>query len=145
MKRSRDREWHGSLRAEFARLGKIHRNSFIDSPRALTPALRSRVDSEITFAGQITGVEGYLESSVTGIIAGLNAVRGLAGLEPVVPPPSTVTGALMAYVTDPELKRLEPMNANFGLLPRIKARKKERKAMYAKRALEDMELWCKAL
>ncbi len=135
----------GLENAEFARLGKIHRNSFIDSPRLLNEAQELKGHPALFFAGQLTGVEGYLESAVSGLMAGLNVMRGLAGLGAVTPPETTMIGALMRYVsgTGMEVETFQPMNANFGLLPALqgkgKIRKKERRALYAKRALKDME------
>ncbi|MBE9531789.1 MAG: methylenetetrahydrofolate--tRNA-(uracil(54)-C(5))-methyltransferase (FADH(2)-oxidizing) TrmFO [Proteobacteria bacterium] len=139
----------GLENAEFVRLGKIHRNSFIDSPRLLNEGLELKGKPGLFFAGQLTGVEGYLESAVSGLMAGINSFRALSGEEPLVPPETTITGALMRYVcgTDMEVEAFQPMNANFGLLPAIpkpkrgKIRKKERRALYTKRALEDMKLF----
>ncbi len=131
----------GLEKAEFMRLGSIHRNTFIDSPRLLTPELRLRADGRVLFAGQITGVEGYLESAATGILAGINAIRIGRGKGPAAPPATTVTGALMAYVTDPERAELQPMNANFGVLAPLAGRhkKSQRKELYGRRAVADME------
>lgn len=131
--------------AEFARLGKIHRNSFIDSPRLLEKGQELKGHPALFFAGQLTGVEGYLESAVSGLMAGLNAMRSLAGLSVITAPETTMTGALMRYVSGAgmETETLQPMNANFGLLPALEGkgniRKKEKRALYAKRALKDME------
>ncbi len=135
----------GLENAEFARLGKIHRNSFIDSPRLLGKGQELNGHPALFFAGQLTGVEGYLESAVSGLMAGLNAKRSLAGLSAVTAPATTMTGALMRYVSGAgmEVDSFQPMNANFGLLPplpgKARIRKKERRALYAKRALKDME------
>ncbi|MEE9543025.1 MAG: methylenetetrahydrofolate--tRNA-(uracil(54)-C(5))-methyltransferase (FADH(2)-oxidizing) TrmFO [Thermodesulfobacteriota bacterium] len=136
----------GLENAEFARLGKIHRNSFIDSPRLLVDGQILKDKPGLFFAGQLTGVEGYMESTVSGLMCGLNALRCMEGLEAVTPPESTMTGALMRYILNgPEAEKLkfQPMNANFGLLPPLKVkgrvRKKEKRALYSKRALEDME------
>ena len=143
--------------AEFARLGKIHRNSFIDSPRLLGEGQVLKGDhgggtGGLFFAGQLTGVEGYLESTVSGLMAGLNALRSIAGLELVTPPKTTMTGALMRYIlegSDTGKGKFQPMNANFGLLPPVKGkgrvRKKERRALYSRRALEDMERFVEGL
>jgi methylenetetrahydrofolate--tRNA-(uracil-5-)-methyltransferase len=132
--------------AEFARLGKIHRNSFIDSPSLLTDGQMLKNSPGLYFAGQLTGVEGYLESTVSGLLAGLNALRSIDGLAAACPPETTMTGALMRYILNgPEAEKLkfQPMNANFGLLPSLKVkgriRKKEKRSLYSKRALEDME------
>ena len=139
----------GLEKAEFARLGKIHRNSFIDSPRLLGEGQELKGAPGLFFAGQLTGVEGYLESTVSGLMAGLNALRGIEGLKSVTPPKTTMTGALMRYIMgggdggETAGEQFQPMNANFGLLASLKGkgriRKKERRALYSKRALEDME------
>ncbi len=125
----------GLERAEFARYGMIHRNTYMDSPRLLRATLQLRKEPAIFFAGQITGVEGYSESALSGLIAGINALRLSIGLEPVVPPAETMTGALLRYISDPETKSFQPMNANFGLLPKGS---KERRV---KRALEAIRSW----
>lgn len=131
--------------AEFARFGKLHRNSFMDSPGLLLPTLQLKSDTKILFAGQITGVEGYCESAVSGIIAGLNAVRVLRGFSPVCPPPPTMTGALLAYIsTGPEKKKaFQPMNANMGLLPPLPGKKA--RDLQAARALECFESWARGI
>ncbi|MGH7751345.1 MAG: FAD-dependent oxidoreductase, partial [Gemmatimonadales bacterium] len=127
--------------AEFLRYGSIHRNSYLNSPAVLTPWLSCRDDSRLLFAGQLTGVEGYTESAATGILAGINLARLLEGADPVVPPPTTMLGALLRYLQQADPGRFQPMNANFGLVeplaqpPRDKQKKKE---MLAERALEDM-------
>jgi methylenetetrahydrofolate--tRNA-(uracil-5-)-methyltransferase len=133
----------GLEKAEFVRLGSLHRNTFINSPDHLMPTLQWRRRSDLFFAGQITGVEGYIESAATGLLAGLNAARLIAGKPPVVPPPTTALGALLRYITDPERKDFQPMNVNFGLLPPLSEplRKKAKKEMLARRALADMEAW----
>jgi methylenetetrahydrofolate--tRNA-(uracil-5-)-methyltransferase len=133
----------GLGRAEFMRLGSIHRNTFIASPHLLNPDLSLKSDPRIFFAGQITGVEGYLESAAMGIIAGLNAAQRLAGKPSLVPPPSTMIGALIAYITDPSRQDFQPMNANFGILAPLPAsiKKSERKQALAARALEEMKLF----
>jgi methylenetetrahydrofolate--tRNA-(uracil-5-)-methyltransferase len=133
----------GLERAEFARLGSLHRNTFINSPRHLLPTLQWRQRSDLFFAGQMTGVEGYIESAATGLLAGMNAARLVAGKLPVVPPPTTALGALLGYITDPGRKNFQPMNANFGLLPSLPEplRGKAKKEILARRALADMEAW----
>ncbi|MEE9614892.1 MAG: methylenetetrahydrofolate--tRNA-(uracil(54)-C(5))-methyltransferase (FADH(2)-oxidizing) TrmFO [Thermodesulfobacteriota bacterium] len=110
----------GLERASFARLGSIHRNSYIDSPNLLLPTLQLKGEPSVFFAGQLTGVEGYCESAVSGIIAGINAWKLSSGREPVFPPPVTMTGALLRYITEPVAGKgaFQPMNANFGLLSR---------------------------
>jgi methylenetetrahydrofolate--tRNA-(uracil-5-)-methyltransferase len=134
----------GLANAEFLRFGSIHRNSYINSPASLTPHLSLRDDPMSLFAGQLTGVEGYTESTATGLLAAINLDRLLRGLEAVVPPPTTMLGALYRYLRDADPKHFQPMNANFGLLeelnpvPRDKARKRE---LYAERALRDLAVW----
>jgi methylenetetrahydrofolate--tRNA-(uracil-5-)-methyltransferase len=134
----------GLANAEFLRFGSIHRNSYVNSPASLTPHLSLRDDPQVLFAGQITGVEGYTESTATGILAARNLDRLLRGLEPVVPPPTTMLGALYRYLREADPKHFQPMNANFGLLeelavvPRDKVKKREQ---YAERALADMAAW----
>ena len=134
----------GLANAEFFRFGSIHRNSYLNSPASLTPHLSLRDDSMMLFAGQLTGVEGYTESSATGLLAGINLHRMLGGLEPVVPPPTTMLGALYRYLREADPRYFQPMNANFGLVeelpdpPRDKRVKKER---MAERALGDLEAW----
>jgi methylenetetrahydrofolate--tRNA-(uracil-5-)-methyltransferase len=133
----------GLENAEFVRLGSLHRNTFINSPQHLCPTLQWRQRSNLFFAGQMTGVEGYIESAATGLLAGVNAARLVAEELPVVPPSTTALGALLRYITDPERKSFQPMNVNFGLLPPLSEplRKKAKKEMMAQRALTDMEAW----
>ena len=134
----------GLANAEFLRFGSIHRNSYVNSPASLTPHLSLRDDPQMLFAGQLTGVEGYTESTATGLLAAINLDRLLRGLEAVVPPPTTMLGALYRYLREADPKHFQPMNANFGLLeelnpvPRDKARKRE---MYAERALRELDGW----
>jgi len=138
----------GLEKAEFARFGSIHRNTFINSPKLLLPTLQLKREPRILFAGQITGVEGYPESAATGIIAGLNAVRLSQGKEGVCPPETTMIGGLLKYITSADPKHFQPMNANFGLLPppqrRIRGKMNRRKYL-AQRALKDMERWLREL
>ena len=134
----------GLAAAEFLRYGSIHRNSYVNTPAVLTPYLALRDDPLVLLAGQITGVEGYTESAATGLIAGLNLARLLDGDPPLVPPPTTMLGALYRYLRDADPRHFQPMNANFGLLDdlaepiRDKRRKRER---FAERALEAIEVW----
>lgn len=107
----------GLEKAEFLRLGVMHRNTYINSPRVLTDTLQFRGKPELFFAGQITGVEGYMESAATGIVSGINAARKYRGLEPVALPRETLIGALCRYISDPAHSNFQPMNANFGILP----------------------------
>ncbi len=132
----------GLERAEFLRFGSIHRNAYINSPRALTAHLSAKDDPMLLFAGQLTGVEGYTESAATGILAGINLARLVRGESPLVPPPTTMLGALYRYVHAADPEHFQPMNANFGLLepleraPRDKQKKKE---LLAERALAHMD------
>jgi len=128
----------GLENAEFARMGKLHRNSYIDSPKLLSNTLQLRSGASVFFAGQITGVEGYCESAATGIIAGINAVRLLNGEDPISPPPTTMTGALLKYISDGSVKTFQPMNANFGLLPFMG---KSKRSSQAERAVADLTAW----
>ena len=132
----------GLARAEFARLGSIHRNTFIHSPSLLNPDLSLRSDPRIFFAGQITGVEGYLESSAAGIIAGINAARCALGQAPLVLPGTTLIGALVRYVTTPREGAFQPMNSNFGILDPLPAAvpKSLRKQKWVERALADLQV-----
>ena len=127
--------------AKFVRLGSIHRNTFLQSNKLLKPTLQSRKYPKLLFAGQITGVEGYVASAATGILAGINAARLLKGEEPLTFPKETMLGALVDYITSKE-GELQPMNPVFGLLPPLPKRvknKKLRKELMAKRSLETLE------
>ncbi|MBI5642523.1 MAG: methylenetetrahydrofolate--tRNA-(uracil(54)-C(5))-methyltransferase (FADH(2)-oxidizing) TrmFO [Deltaproteobacteria bacterium] len=128
----------GLENAEFARLGKLHRNSFIDSPWCLLNTLQFKKDANILFAGQITGVEGYNESAVSGLIAGINAFKLAIGEEPLSPPEATMTGALFKYITNAKTG-FQPMNANMGLLPEIAG--KDRREQQVRRALGELKAW----
>lgn len=130
--------------AEFLRFGSIHRNSYINSPAALTPVLSVPGDPRLFLAGQVTGVEGYTESAATGILAGMNLARVLGGEEPVVPPPETMLGALYRYLREADPRHFQPMNANFGLLDELSERvrdKREKRERFAARALAAMGVW----
>jgi methylenetetrahydrofolate--tRNA-(uracil-5-)-methyltransferase len=133
----------GLEKAEFVRLGSLHRNTFINAPLHLKPTLQWREQARLFFAGQITGVEGYIESAATGLLAGLNAARLLVDQQPVVPPPTTALGALLRYICDAGRKRFQPMNVNFGLMPPLAEplRGKVKKESMARRALADMDGW----
>jgi methylenetetrahydrofolate--tRNA-(uracil-5-)-methyltransferase len=134
----------GLANAEFLRYGSIHRNSYVNSPAALTSHLSLRDDPTVLFAGQITGVEGYTESSATGLLAGINLARMLSGDEPVIPPPVTMLGALYRYMREADPAHFQPMNANFGLvdeLPEAIRDKKRKREMIAERALAAMSEW----
>ena len=131
----------GLEQAEFLRFGSIHRNSYLNAPAVLTQHLSARDEPLLFFAGQLTGVEGYTESAATGLMAGINLARLLAGEDPLIPPATTMLGALYRYLRETEPKRFQPMNANFGLMeplenaPRDKFKKKE---ALAARALASM-------
>lgn len=128
----------GLENAEFLRYGVMHRNTFIDSPKVLEPNFRLKGDKPIYFAGQITGVEGYVESIMSGLTAAINLDSEIRNGEIFLPPVTTITGALMRYISA-ENKSFQPMNANFGILPEITTRdKKQRKRDYANRAVNDM-------
>ena len=138
----------GLEQAEFLRFGSIHRNSYLNAPAALTAHLSAKDDPQLLFAGQLTGVEGYTESAATGMLAGMNLARLLAGETPVLPPPTTMLGALYRYLRETEPARFQPMNANFGLIeplpnpPRDKFKKKEQ---LAERALREIGLFAQEL
>ena len=141
----------GLEHAEFLRYGVMHRNTFLNSPELLNADFRFRTVPGLYFAGQITGVEGYMESAMSGILAGLNAARFLdaqsdapaaelpAGYEPLVLPDFTMMGALSRYIADPTVKEFQPMGANFGVLPPLEERIRDKKLRYetlAKRSLD---------
>ncbi|HEX2721743.1 MAG TPA: methylenetetrahydrofolate--tRNA-(uracil(54)-C(5))-methyltransferase (FADH(2)-oxidizing) TrmFO [Gemmatimonadaceae bacterium] len=137
----------GLANAEFLRYGSIHRNSYLNSPASLASHLSARDDQTLLFAGQITGVEGYTESSATGLLAGLNLSRILGGAEAVVPPATTMLGGLYRYLREADPKHFQPMNANFGLLddlPETIRDKKKKREMFAERALSAMTKWMEA-
>jgi methylenetetrahydrofolate--tRNA-(uracil-5-)-methyltransferase len=112
--------------AEFLRFGQIHRNTYIQSPAILKPTLQARKDPALLFAGQICGVEGYVESVATGLLAGLNASHLARGLAPVVPPRSTACGSLTHYISHAEPRQFQPANISFGLLPEVSDELKRR-------------------
>ncbi len=135
----------GLSQAEFLRFGSIHRNSYVNSPASLSPQLSLRDDPRVLFAGQITGVEGYTESSATGLLAGINLARMLGGDDPVLPPPTTMLGALYRYLREADPAHFQPMNANFGLVDDLPDRvrdKREKRERIAVRALEELDRWC---
>lgn len=131
----------GLERAEFLRYGQMHRNTFIASPKLLRPTLQSNQRDGLFFAGQITGVEGYMGNIATGLLAGVNAARVHQGDQPLTLPQTTMLGALCHYVTHADLKDFQPMKANFGILPPLdsKVNKRERGKAYANRALADLQ------
>jgi methylenetetrahydrofolate--tRNA-(uracil-5-)-methyltransferase len=132
--------------AEFVRLGSLHRNTFINSPAVLRPTLQLRSSPTVFLAGQLVGVEGYVESASSGILAGLNAVRLIEGHSLLVPPPSTALGSLIAYITDQSRRDFQPMNANYGLFPPMesRARGRARRAELGARAARDASAWMNA-
>ncbi|AXQ78691.1 methylenetetrahydrofolate--tRNA-(uracil(54)-C(5))-methyltransferase (FADH(2)-oxidizing) TrmFO [Streptococcus chenjunshii] len=133
----------GLERAEFVRYGVMHRNSYMDSPNLLNPTFATRTNPHLFFAGQMTGVEGYVESAASGLVAGINAVRVFLQEEQVIFPQTTAIGALPHYITQTESRHFQPMNINFGIIkelegPRIRD-KKERYQKIAERALNDLQ------
>src|SRR5918992_1498887 len=137
----------GLAQAEFVRLGSLHRNTFIDSPLHLLPTLQWRRRETLFFAGQMTGVEGYIESAATGLLAGVNAARLLSDQPLRTAPETTALGALLRYITDSQRKKFQPMNVNFGLLPLLSGhlRGKAKKEAMSQRAVADMDAWVKEL
>ncbi|MGG1520102.1 FADH(2)-oxidizing methylenetetrahydrofolate--tRNA-(uracil(54)-C(5))-methyltransferase TrmFO [Paenibacillus oryzisoli] len=132
----------GLENAEFVRYGVMHRNTFINSPKLLEATYQYKRLEDLFFAGQMTGVEGYVESAASGLIAGLNAGRMARGLACVVVPPETTLGSMANYITTADFKHFQPMNANFGLLPQLPERirnKKEKYEKLANRALESIQ------
>lgn len=136
----------GLAGAEFVRLGSLHRNTFINSPAILRPTLQLRSAPSVFLAGQLIGVEGYVESAATGILAGHNAVRLLAERPMLVPPPTTALGSLIAYVTEQTRRDFQPMNANYGLFPPMttRSRGRARRAELGERATRDAAEWMSA-
>ena len=128
--------------AEYVRYGVMHRNTFIDSPRLLCSDYSMKSEPELFFAGQMTGVEGYMESASSGMIAGINAVKRLKGEQTVTLPQDTMIGALQRYISDSTIKDFQPMGANMGILPPLEEHirdKKQRAAAYSERALASLE------
>jgi methylenetetrahydrofolate--tRNA-(uracil-5-)-methyltransferase len=138
----------GLERAEFARLGGLHRNTFLNSPRLLDATLRLKAMPRLRFAGQITGCEGYVESAAIGLLAGRFAAAERLGHEIQAPPATTAMGALLGHITGgADASTFQPMNVNFGLFPAIEGtlRGKERKQALSARALRDFDRWIGAL
>jgi methylenetetrahydrofolate--tRNA-(uracil-5-)-methyltransferase len=134
----------GLANAEFLRYGQIHRNAYLNAPACLTSHLSLRDDPLTLFAGQLTGVEGYTESTATGIIAAMNLVRLMRGDDPSIPPPTTMIGALYRYLREADVRHFQPMNANFGLIEALGTEvrdKRRKKEMLAERALADLTAW----
>ena len=126
----------------------MHRNTFINSPKVLKPTYQFKNREDLFFAGQMTGVEGYVESAASGLLAGMNAARLIMEQEPIVFPQETAMGSMAHYITSTNAKTFQPMNANFGLFPdlgeRIKS-KKERYEAHANRALQTIQKFVKIL
>jgi methylenetetrahydrofolate--tRNA-(uracil-5-)-methyltransferase len=134
----------GLEEAEFMRYGMMHRNTYVNSPKLLDPTMQWRTRPDLFFAGQITGVEGYVGNAATGLLAGLNAARLMRGAAPLTLPPTTMLGALSYYITHAEPKDFQPMKANFGLMPPLNTprkirNKKARYQAYVARALQDLD------
>lgn len=131
----------GLEQAEFVRMGQMHRNTFINSPTLLHPTMAFRTRAHLYFAGQITGVEGYVGNIATGLVAAINLARQLQGQDEFIPPTTTMLGSLCHYITHAEPKHFQPMKANFGILPPLPEKvrnKRDRYAEYSNRALNDM-------
>jgi len=138
----------GLGKAEFVRHGVMHRNTYINSPQLILPTLQFKTIPRLLFAGQITGVEGYMESAASGIIAGINAVQLLRNKEPLVPPKHSMIGALLEIISNSESKHFQPVNANFGRLPALDRKikdKKERYKSYVGRSIEEMSKFSELL
>ena len=120
----------GLENAEFVRYGVMHRNTFINSPRLLNKNLSLRKNENLFFAGQITGVEGYMESAACGIVAGINAVRALKGEEPLILPEFSMIGAILKFITDQTVENFQPMGANFGIIPPLDILVKDKRERY---------------
>jgi methylenetetrahydrofolate--tRNA-(uracil-5-)-methyltransferase len=134
----------GLERAEFLRLGSLHRNTFINAPLLLRETLQFRQDSRIFFAGQIVGVEGYTESAGMGLLAGMNAARLIQHKPLLIPPPTTTLGTLITYLTTSDPRTFQPMNVNLGLFPPLPTRIVQREVRRQKivdRALSDLDRW----
>jgi methylenetetrahydrofolate--tRNA-(uracil-5-)-methyltransferase len=134
----------GLERAEFLRLGSLHRNTFINAPLLLRETLQFRQDSRIFFAGQIVGVEGYTESAGMGLLAGMNAARLIQHKPLLIPPPTTTLGTLITYLTTSDSRTFQPMNVNLGLFPPLPTRIVQREVRRQKivdRALSDLDRW----
>ena len=129
----------GLQNAEFVRLGVMHRNSFINSPKLLNSDFSLKTDNRISFCGQLSGVEGYMESAASGIVAAMSIINRIKGEEPIKFPDYTMLGALSGYISDPTVKNFQPMGANFGVLPPLSEKirdKRERYAALSKRSLD---------
>jgi methylenetetrahydrofolate--tRNA-(uracil-5-)-methyltransferase len=140
----------GLAEARFARFGSVHRNTYINAPKVLLPTLELRVRPGLFIAGQMAGVEGYVESAALGLLAGVNAAHAAQGRAPLRPPETTAHGALLRYLMDADPRRFQPMNVSWGLFPPLPAPPRrtprhERHASLARRALEDLAPWAEAV
>jgi methylenetetrahydrofolate--tRNA-(uracil-5-)-methyltransferase len=137
----------GLEKASFVRLGSCHRNIFINSPALLFPTLQLQKEIKIFFSGQITGVEGYVESAAMGMVAGINAVSSILKKQLVIPSPATATGALLNYITTADPDHFQPMNVTYGLFPPIPSgvKKRDRRDFLIQQALKHIEEWRKAI
>lgn len=134
----------GLENARFARRGSMHRNTFVNAPACLSRSLQLRSNEGIFFAGQITGVEGYVESAAMGFLAGIFASRRLRGEQIPLPPSTTALGALLGHLADSNPEGFQPMNVNYGLFPPLEGRKMkraDRRLALAERALADLAPW----
>jgi methylenetetrahydrofolate--tRNA-(uracil-5-)-methyltransferase len=133
----------GLERAEFARLGSIHRNTFVNAPLVLTSTLQLKKSPNVFLAGQLTGVEGYVESTAMGFLAGINAERLMKGKPLLVPPKETAIGALVHYLVEANPKYFQPMNINWGLFPQLdkKVHKNQKYQLMVERALKALSEW----
>jgi methylenetetrahydrofolate--tRNA-(uracil-5-)-methyltransferase len=125
--------------AEFVRYGVMHRNTFLNSPGLLSYDFSLKKDNRIYFAGQISGVEGYMESASSGILAGYNAARRILGEEPILLPKITMMGALSQYISDETVKHFQPMGAAFGIIEPLDERIKDKKERYEKLAYRSLD------
>ena len=137
----------GLEHAEYMRYGVMHRNTYINAPKVLDMTFMLREHRDVYIAGQLSGVEGYMESTMSGLVAGISMARRLAGLEATMPDEYTMIGALCRYISNPNIEWLQPMNSNFGLLPAITdvRDKKARKSAYSARALAHMRQFVESL
>ena len=135
----------GLQNAEFVRYGVMHRNTFINSPKLLNRNLSLKSDNRIFFAGQLSGVEGYMESAASGIIAGINAANSLLGKEELVLPEFTMIGALLNYICDETVENFQPMGANFGIIPPLKNHIRDKKQRYSALSARSMEWYRKGV
>jgi methylenetetrahydrofolate--tRNA-(uracil-5-)-methyltransferase len=138
----------GLEQAEFVRFGMVHRNTYVNGPTVLEPTWQTRSRPDLFLAGQVSGVEGYVESAASGLVAGVNAARLALGLDPLAPPRTTAIGALAYYASHADPRHYEPTNITFGIMPPLAEPprgKQDRKAATADRALRDLGVWSDAL